>query len=151
MYNIVEMIETLWQPESSGRRLKSERRRLGLSQDAFAKAGGIKRTTLYQYEYGDRLPSFSFLLKAAVEGLDLGYIIFGERSLRLAEAVHLKQSELDRILALVDQYAMDGKGRALALEYRQELFQQICSMVSSRIEDKVNWVEVEDIARAFAA
>jgi len=145
------MFETLWDPESIGERIKSERRRLGLSQDKFAEAGGIKRTTLYQYEHGDRLPSFSFLLKTAVAGLDLGYIIYGRRNLRLADGVHLEQSELDRILALVDQYARDGKGRALAFEYRRELTQQLCAMVGSRIEGDVDWPAIEDIAKEFAA
>lgn len=145
------VFETLWNPESIGERIKSERRRLGLSQDKFASAGGIKRTTLYQYEHGDRLPSFGFLLKTAVAGLDLGYIIYGKRNLRLEEGVNLKQSELDRILALVDQYARDGKGRALSFEYRRELTEQLIAMVAGRMGDAVDWPKIEDIAREFAA
>lgn len=145
------MSETLWNPESIGARLKSERRRLGLSQDKFAEAGGVKRTTLYQYEHGDRRPSLDFLVKSTSAGLDLAYIIFGERNLRLAGAVHIEQEELDRILSLVDQYARDSRGRALATEHRQELFRQLCDIANSRVEDEVDWRAIESVAQAFAA
>ena len=145
------MFETLWNPESIGERLKSERRRLGLSQDKFAEAGGIKRTTLYQYEHGDRRPSLDFLLQCTSAGLDLAYIIFGERNLRLGGSIHLEQSELDRILSLVDQYARDSRGRALATEHRQELFRQLCKMANSDTADTVDWNAIEGSARAFAA
>ena len=145
------MFEILWDPENIGERLKSERRRLGLSQDKFAEAGGIRRTTLYQYEHGDRRPSLDFLLQSTSAGLDLAYIIFGERNLRLAGTVHIEQAELDRILALVDQYARDSRGRALATEHRQELFRQLCDMANSRAKNDVDWAAIEDTARAFAA
>lgn len=137
--------------ENIGRRLKSERLRLGLSQTTLAESGDIKRVTLYQYEKGERLPSLGFLLKSTTVGLDLGFVVFGNRHQRAGESIDLTQSELDRILALVDHYARDGKGRALAFEYRRELTQQLCAMVASRIEDSVDWPEIEDIAREFAA
>ncbi len=145
------MLETLWNPESIGERIKSERRRLGLSQDKFAEAGGIRRTTLYQYEHGDRRPSLDFLMKSTSVGLDLAYIIFGERNLRIAGAIHIEQEELNRILALVDQYARDSRGRALATEHRQELFKQLCSIANSRSEEDVDWSAIESTAQAFAA
>lgn len=145
------MSETLWNPESIGERLRSERRRLGLSQDSFAKAGGVRRTSLYQYEHGDRRPSLDFLLQATSVGLDLAYIIFGERNLRLTGALNIEQAELDRILALVDQYARDARGRALATEHRQELFRQLCAMANRKTVEKVDWTAIEDTARAFAA
>tara|TARA_R110002096_G_scaffold436045_1_gene666019 strand:+ start:5915 stop:6352 length:438 start_codon:yes stop_codon:yes gene_type:complete len=145
------MSETLWNPESIGERLKSERRRLGLSQEKFAEAGGIKRTTLYQYEHGDRRPSLDFLLQCTSAGLDLAYVIFGERNLRLAGSINIEQSELDQILALVDQYARDSRGRALATEHRQELFRQLCEMANTRTQDEVDWDAIENTAREFAA
>ena len=106
---------------------------------------------LYQYERGDRRPSLDFIVKSASAGLDLAYIIFGERNLKIAGAVHIEQEELDKILSLVDQYARDRRGRALATEHRQELFSQLCEIANDRTENETDWAALEETAQAFAA
>ena len=143
------MRNDLWTPTEIGERLRTERRRLGLSQDAFAEAGGIRRTTLYQYERGDRLPSLGFLLKCASVGLDLSYMIFGERIHHSSTTLHLEQEDLDRIFNIVDRFARDSKGRALAIEHRRELFRQLCAIANAGNEGGVDWESVSYLAEAF--
>lgn len=145
------MFEQLWTREEIGQRLKAERRRLGLSQGDFATSGGIRRSTLYQYERGDRRPSLDFLLKTATAGVDLNFIIFGKRNVRLADEVRVERQTLDQIYAIVDRYARDARGRALAIEHRQDLFRQLCSIVEQQPEADVDWDKVEKVAEAFAA
>lgn len=145
------MHDEIWTPVEIGERLRTERRRLGLSQDAFAEAGGIRRTTLYQYERGDRRPSLDFLIKCITVGLDLSYMMFGQRDLRLGAEIKLEEAELARISALVDIYARDSRGRMLAHEHQQELLSQLCRIASDKSEEQVDWKELEEIARRFAA
>ncbi len=145
------MSDELWTPTEIGERLRTERRRLGLSQDAFAAAGGIRRTTLYQYERGDRRPSLDFLIKCTSVGLDLAYMMFGERDFRLGSEIQLEAAELARISALVDIYARDSRGRLLAHEHQQELLSQLCKIASNQSEEHVDWEEIEEVARSFAA
>ena len=144
------MAHDLWNPKSIGERLRVERRRLGLTQDAFARAGGIRRTALYQYEQGDRRPSLDFLLGCVSVGLDLSFIIFGERKLRPVSEIRLNEEEHARIFALVNTYARDSRGRALAPEHQQELLTQLCRNASDRSEEQVDWDELEATARRFA-
>lgn len=61
-----------------GERLKAERERLGLTQEAFAAAAGAKRRTLVDWEKGVSSPT-SVQLSALVEiGVDATYILTGE-------------------------------------------------------------------------
>ena len=147
----MNMFEQLWTREEIGQRLKEERRRLGLSQEEFATAGGIRRSTLYQYERGDRRPSLDFLLKTVSAGVDLNFMIFGKRDVRLVDEIRLERRTLDQIYAIVDRYARDPRGRALAIEHRQDLFRQLCAIVEQQPEEDVDWDKVEKVAEAFAA
>ena len=138
-------------PSAIGERLKIERKRLGLSQDAFAKEGGIKRTTVYQYERGDRMPTLDFLFNCSSIGLDVPFVIFGERNLRANSEIQLKDSELARIFALVDIYARDSRDRLLAHEHQQELLSQLCKVASNRSEEDIDWGDLKKVAQSFAA
>lgn len=131
-------------------RLKLERKRLGLSQDAFAEAGGIRRTALYLYERGDRMPTLEFLLNCTSIGLDFSHVIFGECNLRNNSEIQLSESELIRIFALVDVYARDSRSRLLAHEYQQQLLSQLCRIASDRSEEDIDWSDLEEEARKFA-
>ncbi|OZI15441.1 hypothetical protein CE195_01510 [Sodalis-like symbiont of Philaenus spumarius] len=66
--------------EGVGDRLKSERLRLGLSQEIFAERCGVKKLTQYNYEKSERHPDTGYLIAAKVLGIDLLYVITGERS-----------------------------------------------------------------------
>ena len=64
-----------------GQRLAEERARLGMNQDQFATAAGLKsRKTLYSYESGERSPDTAALAAWAALGVDVLYIITGRRA-----------------------------------------------------------------------
>ncbi|PAU99107.1 hypothetical protein CBG25_20575 [Arsenophonus sp. ENCA] len=66
--------------EGVGDRLKSERLRLGLSQEMFAERCGVKKLTQYNYEKSERHPDAAYLVSAKALGIDVNYLITGERS-----------------------------------------------------------------------
>ncbi|MGX8941954.1 hypothetical protein ACWWJF_18390 [Symbiopectobacterium sp. Eva_TO] len=66
--------------EGVGERLKSERLRLGLSQEIFAERCGVKKLTQYNYEKSERHPDAGYLIAAKALGVDLNYVMTGERS-----------------------------------------------------------------------
>ncbi|WP_290608893.1 helix-turn-helix domain-containing protein [Arsenophonus sp. ENCA] len=63
-----------------GERLKAERQRLGLSQEVFAERCGVKKLTQYNYEKGERYPDVTYLVAAKSIGLDLLFLVTGERT-----------------------------------------------------------------------
>ncbi len=66
--------------EGVGERLRTERLRLGLSQENFAEQCGVKKLTQYNYEKGERHPDTAYLIAAKAIGVDLLFLITGERS-----------------------------------------------------------------------
>lgn len=68
------------QTNSIGARIREEREALGLSKTAFAKALGIHRNTQGNYEAGEREPDAAYLAKASKAGIDIGYVLRGERA-----------------------------------------------------------------------
>jgi len=60
-----------------GDRLRSERERLGLSQEALAEKAGLGRKTQYNYEEGGRSPDAMYLVSAATLGIDVAYVLTG--------------------------------------------------------------------------
>lgn len=75
-----------------GDRLKGERERLRLSQEAFAKAGGVGRKTQFNYESGERAPDALYLAKLAEIGVDVMYVVTGGR-----DATALTSDELELV------------------------------------------------------
>ena len=63
-----------------GGRLKEERERIGLSQTALAQIGGVGKTTQIKYEKGTSSPDSSYLSAVADEGIDIFYVLKGQRS-----------------------------------------------------------------------
>lgn len=68
--------------DTIGERLKSERKRLGLSQEAFAVLGGASKPSQVRYENGERSPDGVYLSSIASQGADVLYILTGVRSQR---------------------------------------------------------------------
>lgn len=60
-------------------RLREERERLGLTQEAFGTAGGVLKRAVINYEKGERFPDVSFLAGIATAGADVLYIVTGKR------------------------------------------------------------------------
>src|SRR5882757_8583039 len=77
--------ESIWAKlrKESGARLREERMRLKLSQEAFAEKVGVHRRTQLNYEAGEREPDAAYYEAAASLGIDLPYVLEGERIERL--------------------------------------------------------------------
>ena len=71
---------------SIGQRLKEEREKLGLSQIDIAETAGISRATQQNYEYDQRSPTADYLAKVAALGVDVQYVVTGERRVVVGEA-----------------------------------------------------------------
>lgn len=87
-------------------RLREERVRLNLSQDALAGAGGVQRRAQVNYESGERSPDSRYLSGVADLGIDVLYVLTGRR-----EGGRQAQSMTMGVPALYD--AKSGSGAAL--------------------------------------
>ncbi|MBU9562247.1 hypothetical protein FEP95_02045 [Burkholderia multivorans] len=67
---------------SIGARLKEERLRIGLSQAEIAALGGLSNKTQLSYESDTRSPDANYLAALAKIGVDVLYVITGERSVQ---------------------------------------------------------------------
>ena len=63
-----------------GNRLKEERERIGLSQEAFGELGGVKKLAQLKYEKGERAPDTIYLTSLAGVGVDIVYVLTGLRT-----------------------------------------------------------------------
>jgi len=70
-----------------GDRLKEERERLGFNQTEFAAQAGASKNSQYNYEKGERSPDASYLAAVAERGVDVLYVVTGERKPRLADSI----------------------------------------------------------------
>ncbi len=64
---------------SIGERLREERKRLGLSQDALCQIGGVQRRAQVNYEADERQPDAAYLAAVAAAGVDVLYVLTGSR------------------------------------------------------------------------
>lgn len=62
-----------------GSRLREERLRLGPNQTDFGASLDVGKNTQYAYEKGERAPDLIYLLKAKSLGVDVWYVMTGER------------------------------------------------------------------------
>ena len=81
-----------------GQRLADERKRLGLTPDESAALGGIGRASHYRYESGAKAPPTEYLLALAAHGLDVLYVLTGQRGKDVLGVMTAEES------ALVDNY-----------------------------------------------
>lgn len=90
-----------------GDRLKEERSRLGFSQTELGAAGGVGKTTQINYEKGERNPDASYLAAVAKKGVDVLYVVQGERTSRSADSLTAEE-----VLLLERYRQMSAEGRA---------------------------------------
>lgn len=62
---------------------------MGMTQDALAAAGGVQRRAQANYEAGERVPDASYLAGVAAAGLDVLYVITGQRQAKARAPAHL--------------------------------------------------------------
>jgi len=64
---------------SLGIRLREERKRLGLTQDALGEIGGVRKQAQLLYEQDKFRPDSDYLAAVAASGVDVLYVITGRR------------------------------------------------------------------------
>ena len=60
-----------------GERLRQERSRLSLTQEAFAAIGGVKKLAQINYEQGKTFPDAGYLIALSSVGVDIAYVMLG--------------------------------------------------------------------------
>ncbi|NMY95614.1 helix-turn-helix domain-containing protein [Pseudomonas proteolytica] len=77
-----------------GERLKEERVRLGFNQAEFAAFAGVAKTSQFNYEKGERSPDADYLAAVSAQGVDILYVVTGERKRQAADSISDDASEL---------------------------------------------------------
>lgn len=85
-----------------GKRLKEERQRLNMSQDAFGKAGGVGKGAQINYESDSRSPDTAYLQGIDAVGADVLYVVTGHRRIDKATTAH-ERHLLEQAIAYVMQ------------------------------------------------
>lgn len=85
------------QSSNLGERLRLERTRLGLSQEAFGEAGGVKKFAQSNYERGKRSPDGLYLERVAKIGVDVQFVLTGSRSVSEAQPLEISSGEFSPI------------------------------------------------------
>lgn len=75
-----------------GIRLKEERKILGLSQQEFGAIGGVAANAQVHYESGARLPKSDYLIAIRHKGVDVLYVLTGERAVLPQDALSDKET-----------------------------------------------------------
>ncbi|MBN3774877.1 helix-turn-helix transcriptional regulator [Burkholderia sp. Ac-20392] len=85
--------------------------RIGLSQDEFATVGGVARRSQSAYESDERSPDATYLLAVREIGVDIGYVLTGERSAAGEPASEAGSRDADEadVLAMYRQLNDAGK------------------------------------------
>lgn len=100
-----------------GARLRLERHRLQLNQTEFAALGGVRKLAQLRYERNERAPDAQYLLALAQAGVDVQYVLTGERSLNWGDNPRLAEL-ISQIFAL--QTLMQREGLSIS-QLAQEL------------------------------
>ena len=77
----------------TGERIKEERERLDFNQADFAALAGATRKTLFNWESGAASPNAAALAAWAEAGLDVLYVVTGQRSQPVPPAQELPRQE----------------------------------------------------------
>lgn len=77
-----------------GERLKEERVRLGYNQGDFAAIAGVAKTSQFNYEKGERSPDAAYLAAVAEQGVDVLYVVTGQRTPKPSSSLNSDESDL---------------------------------------------------------
>lgn len=101
-----------------GDRLKEERSRLGFSQTDLAGAGGVGKTTQINYEKGERSPDASYLAAVSEKGVDVLYVVTGERKAQVPGSLSADEAKLVeryRLMTTEARATINSVSEALAI------------------------------------
>ena len=100
-----------------------ERARLGFNQADFGRLGGVGRTTQVNYESGHTSPTVEYLLALAGHGLDMLYVLTGQRGLDIVGVLTAEEAALVdnyRAASPAHQASLRAVGTALAEQDKRE-------------------------------
>lgn len=99
-----------------GERIKEERVRLGLNQGDFAVMAKVSKTTQFNYEKSERSPDAEYLAAVAARGLDVLYVVTGERKPSVADSLTVEEAAVLAHLRVLeaDRAAMARMAAAMA-------------------------------------
>lgn len=80
--------------EKIGNRLQEERKRIGLNQEEFALQIGVSKRTLAGYEGGGSDVGASVLGQSSALGVDVLYVVTGERKPTPADSIPADEAQL---------------------------------------------------------
>lgn len=115
-----------------GERLKLERQRLGLSQEAFARIGGVGKRTQINYESGERRPDSSYFEGIASAGANVDYILTGTPA-----AVRLRLSALEESTSATTRLALPKREGEFVRDVLYGVAIRDTSLVHETIENYV--------------
>jgi transcriptional regulator with XRE-family HTH domain len=77
--NLFQPFTFWWTMTTFGERLKTERKRLQLTQERMAEVGGVRKNTQLLYEAGRNTPDADYLMRVIAIGVDMHFLFQGER------------------------------------------------------------------------
>lgn len=116
---------------SVGKRLKEERTRLGLSQEAFGKHGGVGKGAQINYESDSRSPDCDYLAGIDSIGVDVLYVVVGKRRIDMAQT----DTERELLQSAIDYVMQTKAGALLSGNNSKEAMSRIGHMVQERYDD----------------
>ncbi|WP_419629364.1 helix-turn-helix domain-containing protein [Thiolapillus sp.] len=110
-----------------GARIREERKKLGITQSAMAKLGGVSNATQGYYESGERSPNTEYLGRLYKEGVDVCYIVTGQKGAKSGMPANIDVELLSSIQEAVDEWdskrtipvRLKTKSELVALFYAQ--------------------------------
>lgn len=84
-------------------RLKEERSRLKLSQTDLGAIGGVGKTTQINYEKGVGSPDATYLAAVAEKGVDVLYVVTGERKPMPADSISAEVAQFVKVYERVNE------------------------------------------------
>lgn len=85
-----------------GERLKEERSRLGMNQTDIGALGGVGKTTQINYEKGNGVPDARYLAAVAEKGVDVLYVVTGQRKPMESTQLSAAMAEFVELLIEMD-------------------------------------------------
>ena len=116
-------------------RLKEERGKLGLNQEDFGKACGVKKLAQFNYEKGERKPDSEYLQKAHELGVDVSYLLTGIHSDTLKESAEIDNYQVDGVRQNIESTRMN------AMFNEPEVREALQTMTDEQVKAMINLVK----------
>lgn len=118
-----------------GKRLRQERKRLGLSQKEMGELGGVAANAQGKYESGERAPRADYLAALAKAGVDVLFVLTSRRSARV---------QIDSAFSKVDAVPINSELLLIEVQQAVRHFVSTIEGLSSCPEGKGDDLNVED-------